>query len=166
MQTSTAMMLLILSILRDFLERTQFFNKAQSYSCEEIIQTLHLLLKTTENPTLRIQVLYTATFLHNNKSLQEFFRNNVCLTSADVNALLSPAECHFTIAKTIRLIEHTVFSTHNCRILVNGSTLEFLKKALENETDPDCEHRIAFLIKKLTEQSQQCCESTNSLGMC
>lgn len=152
MQDSTALMCLILTILQELIERVQSFQQAQPSA--EIAETLYPLLKK-ENPMLRIQVLCTATFLCKHGSLEECFEKNTDLTNEDVKALLSSVGCQFTVAKTLRLIEHMLFSTNNCSTLLKNGTLEFLKKTLEEESDSDCKHRIGSLIERLVEKSRQ-----------
>lgn len=148
-QGSSAVVLLVLSILKEFVEKTQsVFQKTVTNSYEDIAEQLCPLLKTRNNPLLRIQVLNTATFLCDSKSLQEYFGSNANLTTEDVNILLSPTESHLTITETVRLIEHTAFSSDNCKRLSEGGSLEFLEKSLEKKSDPACKHLISSLVEK------------------
>lgn len=142
------MLCLILAILQDLIERMQPFQQAQPSA--EIAGTLYPLLKSS-NAVLRIQVLCTATCLckHSYGSLEECFVKNTDLKNEDVKALLSSMKCHSTVAKSLRLIEHLVFSASNCDTLVENGTLDFLKKSFEEESNSDIKHQIGSLIEKL-----------------
>ena len=152
MQDSAAVMSLILTILRECIERAHSFHRTLPYA--GIAQALHPLLQMSRKPTLRIQALCISTFLCKHRSLQECLETSVDLTSEDVNAFLSSVGSQFTVTETVLLIEHMVLSTNNCKTLLESGILDFLKGSLEKGSDLECRDRITTLIEKLMKPSQ------------
>lgn len=103
---------------------------------------------------LRVQVLFTVTFLYEHRDLEEYFGTDADLTAEDICVLLTSEGHSFTIDKTLTLIEHMSFSSDNCRKLLEGGAIDYFKTLLENAVDLETQHRITFLSEKLTTQSQ------------
>ena len=139
--------------MQQVIKRVHPFNDAHLYS--EIYQTLCPLLRIKQCPMLRVQVLFTVTFLCEHRDLEEYFGTSADLTAEDVSVLLTSEGHHFTVDEILTLIEHMSFSSDNCRRLLEGGVVDYFKKLLESAIDVETQYRIVSLSEKLTTQSQQ-----------
>ena len=147
MQDYTAVMLLILDILQQLIERMHPLSDA--HFCLKIQQTLSPLLKIKKCPKLRVQILFTATFLYDGRDLQEHFGIDADLTDEDVSVLFTSEGHCLTSDKVLTFVECLSFSSDNCRRLLEGGALEFLRKLIESDVVPETKYRITSLNKKL-----------------
>ena len=151
MQDYTAVMLLILNILQQVIERMHPLNDAHFYT--EFQQTLSPLLKIKKCPTLRVQVLFTAVFLYDDRDLKVYFGIDADLTDEDINVLFTSEGHCLTIDKTITLVERMSFNSDNCRRFLEGGAIDFFSKLIEREIVSETKYRITSLTEKLTKQS-------------